>query len=120
MDEGEPGMVGVVVPTNRPEKFLEFFGQWGQYFEDYGVTLYVVEDAPEPSFEMPDGNFRIFHLSHKDIGDLDFIPTRTGSIRSFGMLAAYRDGCDIIVTLDDDCHPVGDTIGQFTKAFRSK
>lgn len=113
-------MIAVVVPTNRPDKFAEFFKKWKPYFEKHKVTLYIIEDNPTAEIHVT-GNFEIKHLTQAQAKLTPAIPIRTGSIRSLGLKWAYRDGHDIIITLDDDCHPSeADTIQEYIDGFEKK
>jgi len=102
----------VVVPTIRESSIREFLMAWGNEFRD--VTLIVVEDNPEKSFEISGGN--VEHYSWRDIDDelgenAWIIPRRTDCIRSYGYLKAYQRKPDMIVTLDDDCLPLDGRVG---------
>ena len=113
--------IAIVVPTNRPEQFWAFYSAWRHQFKRHNVTMYLVEDNPTITIDiMPE--FAYKHLCQKNAEKYDFIPIRTGSIRSLGMLEAYKDGHDIIVTLDDDCLPADDIdiIEEYKKAFNKK
>ena len=94
-------MIAVVIPTCRPETIRSWVTAWTPLFEKHNVNLMIVEDKPSTWRLLP-----------------DFIPYRTGSIRSWGFLNAYRQGYDVI-TLDDDCLPVpgSDPIAEYTHAF---
>jgi len=112
--------IACVVPTNRPDKFADFFEKWKPYFKKHEVTLYIIEDNPTAQIEVT-GQFTIKHFTQADAEGLSAIPIRTGSIRSLGLLKAYQDGHDYIVTLDDDCHPSEmDTIQEFMDGFKKK
>ena len=93
--------LAVVIPTCRPESLKTFVAGWQELFERHNVELIVVEDNQSTWYKLP-----------------PFIPYRTGSIRSFGFLQAYRKGYDVI-TLDDDCLPVpgSDPIQAYLDAF---
>lgn len=96
--------VAIVVPTIREECIKEFLEAWD--FEATGATVYVVEDNPRRTFDLAG----VVHYCWKDIeevmqGDAWIIPRRSDCIRSFGFLMAYKDGADVIITLDDDCLP---------------
>ena len=93
--------LAVVIPTCRPERMHSWVAAWKSLFEKHDVNLMIVEDSPATWKLLP-----------------DFIPQRTGSIRSWGFLNAYRQGYDVI-TLDDDCLPAPDTdpIAEFVWAF---
>lgn len=97
--------IAVVLPTCRPQSLKEFKKAWEKLFTKHEVDLIVVEDNPETWEQLP-----------------DFIPTRTGSIRSWGFLQAYKKGYEIIVTLDDDCLPIPgtDPIQAYLDAFNTK
>jgi reversibly glycosylated polypeptide/UDP-arabinopyranose mutase len=97
----------LVVPTCRPESFAAFRDAWNE-FGDWDEMV-VVEDAPE-RITAPDNNPHHYHWGdiERVLGDDAWIISRRDSaIRSFGYLMAYRMGADLIVTLDDDCHPHG-------------
>lgn len=103
--------VGLVVPTNRPEHFARFLKEW-HYLRStlFDVTLYIVEDNPTKKIKVPELGCKYKHFTHKtiqkDLGnDSWIIPTHSSAIRSYGYLKAYQDGCEYILTLDDDCYP---------------
>lgn len=111
--------IALVLPTIREKHCLEFLKAWN--FEAQGIRVYVMEDNPECTFEIPYTD-DIVHFSWADIrarlGDKEWIiPRRTAAIRSFGYLMAYRDSADIILTLDDDCLPMPDTVGGERQLF---
>jgi Reversibly glycosylated polypeptide len=92
--------IGVVVPSNRPEELAKFKEAWAKQLEESEAKLYVVEDQFETWLDIK-----------KDLGkNAWIIPVRTDCIRSYGYLLALRDGCDYIVTLDDDVLPTGNPI----------
>jgi len=95
----------IVIPTIRPDKILDFLEKWKEQFKDY--SLIVVEDNPNKTFSLPDN---IQHYCWQDIdSDLKdkswIISRRSSAIRSYGFYKAYKQGADIIITLDDDCQP---------------
>ena len=96
----------IVIPTIREENIIQFLDVWKNEFA--GHLVIVVEDNPEPSFNISGPNIR--HYSWKDIDkelgeDAWIIPRRTDCIRSYGYLKAYHENVEIVVTLDDDCYP---------------
>ena len=100
----------VVVPTIREAHIKEWLCRWEKCFEE--ATIFVVEDNPERTFDLGKAP-NVVHLSWEDIErDLGesawIIPRRTDCIRSYGYLKAYQQQPDMIVTLDDDCYPMGD------------
>lgn len=97
----------IVIPTIRQESISKFLTAWGDEFD--GHTVIVVEDNPEPSFDL--ARRGTLHFSWQDIdgelGDRSWIiPRRTDCVRSYGYYkASQQAGIDMIVTLDDDCYP---------------
>lgn len=91
--------VGVVVPSNRPERQEEWMKAWHDclYPEDksYETILYWVRDD-----ELTWKNIQV-ELKK----DAWIIPIKTDCIRSYGFLWAFRHGCNVTVTLDDDVVP---------------
>jgi len=99
----------IVVPTIREENIKEFLRVWASEFS--GQHVIVVEDNPEKSFDISGPNVR--HLCWADIetelgSEAWIIPRRTDCVRSFGYLVAMESSPDMIVTLDDDCYPLGE------------
>ena len=99
--------IAVVIPTIRD---LEFLKAWGNEFRDcIGI---IVEDHKNKEIKTPEKFFKeVLHYSWRDIdkelGKNSWIISRQNAgIRSYGFLKAYELGCDITITLDDDCYPV--------------
>jgi len=100
-------MIAIVVPTVRQNNITQFLQRWEEEFKE--CTIIVIEDNPEPSFELKGKNLLHFSWTEidKELGkDAWIIPRRTDCIRSFGYYKAYQLGADIIITLDDDCYPI--------------
>jgi Reversibly glycosylated polypeptide len=95
----------LVLPTNRPDRAIEFLEAWRPWPWD---RIVVVEDGPEAS--APSGD-RVFRFCWRDIDlTLDnpgIISRRDSAIRAYGFWQAWRMGADVVFTLDDDCFPVG-------------
>ena len=108
----------VVIATNRPEAFKQWFEAW---LEELGDTpVYVVEDAPGKSADL----LYLEHVggvSHYAWDDIDadlgedswIIPRRSSAIKSYGFLKAYQGNADVIWTLDDDCFPEEQFKGRY-------
>lgn len=97
--------IGIVVPTNRPERIL---GGWWDAWRFHDVAVYLVHDAPEPWPALL--NLAAWHLSWQDIDRCvpdkpGLISRQSDAVRCIGFLEAYRDGCDVVVTFDDDVTP---------------
>lgn len=103
--------VGIVVPTIREGEIRTFLDKWN--FPD-SCRLFIVEDNPEKKFRIPEDIY--FHGSWKDFKYMKnnwiFSKNCGGGIRSFGFYKAYEEGCDYIITLDDDCLPTEDCNGE--------
>lgn len=102
--------IAVVVPHHLDN--LDFLINWEE-FNNSNVFLYIVEDKDNRETSVPDclKNFVIY--THKDIQkdlgkDSWIIPFKTSAIRSYGYYKAWQDGCDVIMTLDNDCYPETD------------
>lgn len=119
-------LIGVCVPTAREESIGPFLEAWRPHFDRDEVLLFVHEDRPSKSFE-PDVP-RLRHTAHDDI-DRELgkaawiIPRGSAACRSFPMYLAWKEGCDSIITLDDDCYPepsYGDAsfIGRHLESFQ--
>ncbi len=98
----------VVVPTNRPERIIQFIEAWEPQFHRDNVRLLVVEDADTP-MPLPEW-VEHYHRGciAQYLGDkANCIPTRSGGIRNFGFwLACLDTTIDMIVSLDDDVLPL--------------
>jgi len=100
---------GVVVPSIRPEGFVEFLRAWTPLFRKHWVRLYVVWDL-EKRPDLPGYNeadlYEIWQEGSQSERP-DFIPRGTDMCRSWGFYQAWRDECDFTLSLDDDVRPGG-------------
>ena len=117
--------IGICVPTNRGEQAQLFLRTWTQIWEKsvYDVTIYIHADKPEKIINIRKLNTSvpIIHTCHKDIekrfgDDQWIIPKKSGACRSFPMFLAYKDKCDYIITMDDDCLPTEEYSENFLDA----
>lgn len=83
--------VGVVVPTCR-----------GYTIPDQSIDCYWVFVHDDHMRDI-DGNCDPWNMEHVVKPDPERYGYRNSSIRSAGVLAAYKAGCDFILTVDDDC-----------------
>lgn len=101
--------VSLVVPTIREESIRRFFSEWKSEFDaSPDLQIYVIEDNPEKSFDLRRSGVR--HFSWKEIDDelkdnAWIIPRRTDCVRNFGYYKSWKEGAEIMITLDDDCYP---------------
>lgn len=118
--------IAVVVPTIRPEKIKDFMVAWHDQFEEYNVNLIIVNDGERPTVdvynlfrEVCNYSTRIWDLDIGKILDRKYramISNFNSSVRNLGFIVAKKLNADVIVTLDDDTLPSGDTIGDHLKA----
>ena len=105
-------MIATVVPTNRPEQMRAWLKAW-EPVKDWDVTI-VVEDGPTTSDL---GRCADIHVCWRDIErdlghDARWISRGDAGVRSYGYLLAYRMGADLVITLDDDCRPIGENFAR--------
>ncbi len=91
-----------VVATNRPEQLARVRPYW--VVRGGWDRLIVVEDGPEATIP---GAYCWKDIDRELGEDAWIISRRDCGIKAFGFLMAYRDGADVIGTLDDDCVPIG-------------
>ncbi len=105
--------IAVVVPTIRPEQLELFKEAWEEQFNQYDIDLYIVTDGEYPT---------VNGWSIKQVmGEYsDLIYNKTDAVRNLGFALAYKNGAEIIITLDDDTRPFGDTIGDHLRALNAR
>lgn len=103
--------VGIVVPTIREEEINIFLKKWN--FPDY-CKLFIIEDNPQREFTLSKNVFSHASWKHFESMKNNWIFSKKcgGGIRSFGFYQAWKEGCDYIITLDDDCLPTEDCNGK--------
>ncbi len=105
--------IAVVVPTVREEKLKEFLLAWSDLFLKHNVSLYIVRDGKKPtvngeSLKSVMGKYSKLIYNFND------------GVRNLGFAKAYKDGADIIISLDDDVLPCGDTIQDHLDILNTK
>lgn len=112
--------IAVVVPTVRPESFMTFLDGWEELFKKHEVLLVAVQDGEMPvvqisQYRVSDSTMRLLEpytipeIMGQEFADL--IYNKNDGVRNLGFAyVAKHTDCDIILTLDDDVLPVGDTI----------
>lgn len=99
----------IVIPTIRNLIFLK---SWKNQL--HNCHLVIVEDRDISEAMFPNQKFKsVTVLTRRNIvqdlgGDNWIISRHNAGIRSYGFWKAYKEGADIIITLDDDCYPTGD------------
>jgi len=121
-------MIAVVVPTIREEKLKEFISAWRSLFVKHRIVLYVVFDGEKPRIERVDfrndpNSVQIvdeFSLEHVMGKYSNLIYNFNDGVRNLGFAKAYKDGADIIISLDDDVLPEGDPIQDHLNILNTK
>jgi hypothetical protein len=119
-----PGFQAViVVPTCRPEAIHEFLEKWRAEFREHRIIITEDADARQIDFSRyPNVEaFSAAEWSREWGQDAWIFPRHNAGHRAFGYWKAWtysrRHACDMIVTLDDDCHP--DQPGYLAKHYAS-
>ena len=99
--------IAVVVPTikSRAKIFAIFMEAWQPLFDKHEVLFVKVLDGEEPTVNGLKAD--------KVMGEFaDCLTNHNGGIRNLGFafIAKYHKHIDVIITLDDDEVPIGDTI----------
>jgi hypothetical protein len=101
----------VVVASNREKYLQEFLTAWAP--APWHAAI-IVEDGPQRSFDLaPWPSSEIQHFSWAEIAADDDVPDptpfsrRDAAIKMYGFWVALRLHADVIIALDDDCHPSG-------------
>jgi|ERR1035437_3113560 hypothetical protein len=105
--------IAVIVPTVRPEKYVEFMDAWAPLFYKHKVKTFIVRDGDEPT---------VNYDSVKDVmGEYaDLIYNHNDGVRNLGFAKAYQCGYDIFISFDDDVRPIGDPIQDHLDVLNSK
>lgn len=97
----------LVIPTIRENCLRDFMSKWNvsNKFDEF----IVIEDNPKKTFNLNIKNHYSWEEIDKDLGkDSWIISRKDSSVRSYGLLLAYKLGADYIFTLDDDCYPINE------------
>jgi hypothetical protein len=109
--------IAVVVPTNRPEGYAAFLKRWQEQFYQHEVALVTVWDGDKPYIEYLGSK-----TPAKDLEGHELVANHCAGVRNLGFLyvAQRLKEIEIIVTLDDDMTPDGDTIGDHVRILQKK
>lgn len=113
--------VAVVVPSCRQDRLEAFLKAWAGLFERHACTVLVVRDdtpAGEVWLHAPDGRRMALVGNARSIlgDDADLVPRQSPACRCIGFAYLAKMCHDVVVTLDDDLVPDGDTIGDHLAA----
>lgn len=108
-------MICVVVPTIRKESYDTFREAWDPLLKTHNVLLLTVWDGDDPCLQVGNDKYSV-----KDVmGDKsDLIFNKNDGVRNLGFafIAKRLPEVSIIITLDDDTKPYGDTIRDHIEA----
>lgn len=113
-------MIAVVVPTIRPDSLAKFLQAWQDLFLKHKVNLYVVHDGIEPVLEISSGTLKVMSVREVMGENTDLIFNHNDGVRNLGFAQAYKDGNEVIISLDDDTLPYGDTIQDHLDALNTR
>jgi len=110
-------MIAVVVPTipQRGAIFDLFMDKWKPLFDKHNVEFIKVLDGDIPVANGKDWD--------EVMGEYkDAISNHNGGVRNLGFayVAKYLPEVEYIITLDDDTHPIGDTIYDHISALNQR
>lgn len=118
----------IVLPTIRPESLDAFWDMWREQMSKYHASLAIVIDGEKPKIQYWGWHDKYGYSAwRKEEATLEevmgkhkkLISNFNSSVRNLGFVFAKMKGADVIVTLDDDTRPDGDTIGDHLKALNS-
>jgi len=102
-------MISLVIPSIREKQALEFLTAWQDQLIEADVNTYLVEDNPDKTFNIYEEDYyKLNHLVWRDapLDMLKSINVKSPGCRQIGFWKAYKDNCEIIITLDDDVRPI--------------
>lgn len=105
--------IAIVVPTIRTTE--PFKRAWAPLLEKHNAELVVVRDGDDPRVEHRDLEYTIRDIMESDT---DLIARKNPAVRNLGFAFVYKffPETEIIITLDDDVTPRGDTIADHLSA----
>jgi hypothetical protein len=99
--------ISVVVPTIRN---IEIFkSKWESLLKRHNCSLIIVKDGNHPEATINNQTFSVKNIMGKYS---NLIYNHNDGIRNLGFILAKKSGANIILSLDDDVEPWGDTIND--------
>ena len=116
-------MTAVVVPTipERKEIFGKFMALWEPLFNKHNIQFIKVTDGENPQVDAEGYHPKV--TPDEIMGEYkDCLSNFNAGIRNLGFafIAKYISGIEYILTLDDDCLPIGDPIQDHLDALNMK
>jgi len=111
--------LAVVIPTIREDRLAIFLKEWAPLFEKHNVDIVIVHDGNLPYVEYNEQTISLKEVM-EDHADLIF--NHNDGVRNLGFayVARYLKETNILITLDDDVSPIGDTIQDHVDALSMK
>lgn len=110
--------ISVIVPTvtGREETFSGFIEVWKPLFDKHSVEFIKVLDGEVPEVQV--AGREIVNVDEIMGEYKDVISNFNGGVRNLGFayVAKYLPEIEVIITLDDDTRPIGDTIQDHLNA----
>jgi hypothetical protein len=109
-------MIAIVVPTIREKQLDLFYSEWARFKEKYDLFFIAIRDSEQPTVNF---NFTVDEIMGEDA---DLIYDHNDGVRNLGFafVAKFLPGAEVIISLDDDVLPLGDTIGDHLKALKRR
>jgi len=122
----------VVTTIYEPQFLSDYLANLARFGGREGTTIYIIPDRKTPrsvstaaaeagraGFQVrcPEASEQQEFLAHLGV-PADFIPWNTDNRRNVGFLAALADGCDVLISIDDDnfCLADVDFVGDHREA----
>lgn len=119
--------IAVVVPTIRPDSYKTFLKAWEEQFKTHNITLITVHDGENPTVGVCEDQEPIEFAENDSVKTImgeysDLIYNLNDGVRNLGFawVAKYMPEIEVIITLDDDVKPYGDTIQDHLDALDTK
>lgn len=113
--------ISVVVPTCRPTQYRKFLKAWKPLFKKHGVDLITVFDGDTPRVEVTRFSLDPWVIDVTIPYDpVELIFNHSDVVRNLGFFICAFLHPDIIITLDDDTEPCGDTIQDHLDALNMR
>lgn len=112
--------IAIVVPTIRPQSYLNFLSDWASIFRKHEITMVAVYDGKNPTVHR-----ELFPglIANKVMGKYASSLTNfNAGIRNLGFayVAKFMPEIEYIITLDDDEKPIGDPIQDHIDALNKR
>jgi len=116
--------VAIVVPTIRKECYEAWLVKWSDLIKKHDATVVTIYDGKNQRAEIRanGGQPDVKNLLSYSSAVTDLIPKFSPACRNFGffIIAKYLRDVDVIITLDDDTEPYGDTIQDHLDALNQR